>query len=120
MNTNFPIKRDMSQLLSLVQAEYDREASSTEYFRRKYEEFRKDEEIQRLEAEIARLHRLSLHRLSEKERKDEQDFRHTHYERCGNGNDYVYELIGTGIGTVIYITCPVCGERKDITDIGDW
>lgn len=120
MSTNFPIKREMKELLALVQAEYDRESDMTEYFRKKYEEFRKDKEIQRLDAEIKRLRHLSLHVMSEKERDDEQAFRHVHYERCGNGNDYEYNLIGTGIGTIIAIKCPVCGERKDITDIRNW
>ena len=120
MNINFPIKREMKGLLALVQAEYDREADMTEYFRKKCEEFRKDEEIQKLEAEIEQLRRLSLHVMSEKEREDEQSFRNAHYDKCDNGNDYVYELIGTGIGTVISIKCPVCGEVKDITDIRSW
>lgn len=120
MSTNYLFKQDIQKLLGDVQAEYNRQVSLVEHFRKKCEEFRKDKEIQRLEDELKRTRCLSLHLMSEKERKDEQDFRHTHYERCGNGNDYVYELIGTGIGTVIYITCPVCGERKDITDIGDW
>ena len=120
MSTNFPIKREMKQLLDLVQAEYDREVSMTKYFRNKYEEFCMDEEIQQLNAEIERLRRLSLHVMSEQERDDEQAFRHAHYEKCGNGNDYEYNLIGTGIGTIIAIKCPVCGERKDITDIRSW
>lgn len=120
MSTNYLFKQDIKKLLVGIYEEYDRQVSLVEYFRNKCKEFRKDEEMQQLEDELKRTKSLSLHLMSEKERKDEQDFRHTHYERCGNGNDYVYELIGTGIGTVIYITCPVCGEQKDITDIGDW
>lgn len=120
MSTNFPIKREMTGLLKLVQAEYDRASNEAEYFRKKCEEFRRDEEIQRLENEIKRLERLSLHVLSDKEREDEQKFRHKHYISCNNGNSYEYELVGTGIGTVIAIRCPVCDEREDITDTSCW
>ena len=27
---------------------------------------------------------------------------------------------GTGIGTLLRVKCPICGEEKDITDIGAW
>lgn len=27
---------------------------------------------------------------------------------------------GTGLGTIKYVVCPICGEKKDITDIYCW
>lgn len=27
---------------------------------------------------------------------------------------------GAGIGTILYVKCPICGEEKDITDTSGW
>lgn len=27
---------------------------------------------------------------------------------------------GTGIGTILYVKCPICGEEEDITDMEAW
>lgn len=77
--------------------------------------------------EINRLHRvnenLSNHALfifSDKERKNNDMFRNFHYLSCNNGNRYQYELIGTGVGPVIKIRCPFCGQEQDITDYDNW
>ena len=40
MSTNYPVKQDMEKLLGSVQAEYDRQVSVADYFRKKCEEFR--------------------------------------------------------------------------------
>lgn len=120
MSTNFPVKRDMRKLLCEVQAEYDRQANATEYFRKQCQAFRKDQEIQELETQVAALRHRSLHVMSEAEYNLAENFRHYHYEKCKNGSTFQYELSGTGIGTIISIICPVCGERKDITDIESW
>lgn len=36
MSTNYPFKQDMKKLLGDVQAEYDRQVSVTEYFRKNW------------------------------------------------------------------------------------
>lgn len=52
--------------------------------------------------------------------KSVEQFRNQHYVSCGNGSRYIFELTGTGIGEAISIQCPVCGERKDVTDVENW
>lgn len=120
MSTNYPFKQDMKKLLGDVQAEYDRQVSVADYFRKKCEEFRKDTEIQRLEHELQEARRLSLHQMNEEEFNLDKCFRQYHYEKCKNGSTFQYELTGTGIGTAISVICPRCGERKDITSFDNW
>jgi len=64
--------------------------------------------------------KYSLHELTEKEYERNEKFRNKHYKKCNNGNKYIYTLTGTGIGQCIYITCPICGKGKDITDTESW
>ena len=120
MNTKYPIKRDISKLLEEVQGEYNRQVELVDYFREKYQGFCKDEEIQKLERQVDELRRYSLHVMSEKEHTENAAFQAEHYMKCKNGNRFQYELIGTGIGTVLYVRCPVCGEQKNITDLNSW
>lgn len=120
MSINEFFMHNFRKHIEAINDEYTRVCEENASLRQRMQEWRKDEEIQKLEVENTRLRCLSLHVMSEKEREDDQAFRHAHYESCHNGNDYEYELIGTGIGTVIKIRCPVCGEHKDITDISNW
>ena len=67
------------------------------------------------------------HNLSDKELERLENFRERHYKKCAEplhsknvGNTYIYDLIGTGIGTIIKVTCPLCGESEDITDTSSW
>lgn len=87
----------------------------------------KDQEIQdaRKQADYFRQH--SLLTLSDKELAAVKAFREKHWKECAEplkskakGNTYIYELTGTGIGTCIKITCPICGRSEDITDIDSW
>ena len=113
-------KNEMEKLLSSVQKEYERQVEETEYYRKKYEEFRKDTEIQMLESEIKDIRRRSLLLMSEAEYSANRRFMNHHYEKCGNGNTFQYELHGTGVGIAIRVKCPVCGEQEDITDTDSW
>ena len=87
----------------------------------------KDRELKKAqkEAEYARTH--SLCQLSDKELIAIRKFRDKHYNECaipfhnkGKGNTYIYTLTGTGIGTIIEITCPICGATLDVTDLNNW
>lgn len=92
------------------------------------QEWNKDEEIQKLTNRIDWIYNHSLcTNLSDKEISDLKAFRQKHYETCcGNGtykskgNYWIYDIGGTGIGHIIKITCPECGESKDVTDIDNW
>lgn len=120
MSTNSPVKQDMKKLLEAVQAEYDREVSTADYFRKRCAEFRKDEEIKKLEDDIHDLYKYSLHVMDEKEYAADKEFREAHYAKCRNGSTFQYELTGTGVGTAISVICPRCGGRKDITSFDNW
>lgn len=87
----------------------------------------KDEEIQKYKKAAADTYRHSLLQMSDKEILAEKAFREKHWKMCAEplkskvaGNTYIYELTGTGIGTCIKITCPICGQFEDITDVDSW
>ena len=61
-----------------------------------------------------RKHSLLIFTKSEKQQRD--IFVQKHYEKCKNAGNYIYNLIGIGIGTIVNIECPVCHEKVDITD----
>ena len=62
----------------------------------------------------------SIHDLIGKEYARYYAFRKKHYEKCGNGNQYIIRLLGTGIGETIAVGCPFCQEVEDITDVDAW
>lgn len=87
----------------------------------------KDEEIQKWKKLAEDNRKYCLCHLSPKEYEAERAFIHKHYEECAaplkskaKGNTYIYELTGTGFGTCIKITCPICGQSEDITDTDSW
>lgn len=62
---------------------------------------------------------------SEKERKAYNQFEkeHIHDRQTSkyNGGRAPYLIpIGTGMGTILNVVCPICGESKDITDTSVW
>ena len=120
MSTEYPIRKDMMELLEQVQTEYYRQVNLVDYFRKKCEEFWKDDEIQKLKKRIDELRRHSLLVLSKKEYTDAAAFREAHNMSCRNRSTFQYELTHAGIGTIISIRCPVCGKTEDITDTSIW
>lgn len=119
-NIKYSAKKDMRELLECVQAEYDKQVNLVDYFRKKCEAFRKDNEIQKLEKKAAELRMYSIHVLSEKEYINDTAFRKAHCMSCRNEGTFQYELTETGAGTIIFVRCPVCGKSKDITDTSSW
>lgn len=88
--------------------------------RSQIKKFNKDAEIQAKDKELKSVRDHALCVMSDKESKARRIFVEQHYKSCGNAGTYIYELSGTGIGTVIKIKCPVCGVEEDITDIDSW
>lgn len=95
--------------------------------RQTLDEWRKDDEIQELKEVNNSIMRHSLLQMTDKEVEAERAFRKKHWEKCAEkfhskakGNTYIYELTGTELGTIIKITCPLCGETEDITDEESW
>ncbi len=103
-----------------MEIEYDRQARTAEMLQKRLDQFRRDEEIQKLEAEIQELRKLNLLTLSPVERDRIDAFRTHHWKKCNNPDTFQYEIHGTGIGSCISITCPRCGETEDVTDIDSW
>lgn len=80
----------------------------------------KDVEIKAKEDEIRSIQQRAITVLSPKEYERDKAFRDRHYQLCKNGSRFIYDLQGTGIGTVVKIKCPICGAEEDMTDIESW
>ena len=96
----------------------DKEDYRKDYINAKQEVY-KDEVVERLNKELERYRNNSLQVLSDKEISQFREFKHSHYKSCGT-NDVCVLLSPTGIGTIIKLKCPKCGEEVDITDINHW
>ena len=82
--------------------------------------YNKDVEIKAKDDEIRSIQQRSISVLSPVEYERDKEFRERHYQICKNGSHFIYDLQGTGIGTVVKIRCPVCGVQEDITDTSCW
>lgn len=118
---------DFDKAIQTLKDSYEYMKEKVENMQELLNTWNKDEEIQKLKNEIKYLRKHSLQQLSDKELAAELAFRNKHYEECARplhskfyGNTYIYELSGTGIGTGIKITCPICGKSEDITDTESW
>ena len=96
----------------------DKESYKKDYINARQEVY-KDEVVERLNKELERYRKNSLEVLSNKEMSQFKEFKHSHYKSCGT-NDVCVLLSPTGIGTIIKLKCPKCGEEVDITDIDHW
>lgn len=102
---------------------YEHECDANRSLRKTLNEYNKDTEVQEKQKQIDDLWRRSLLVMSPKEADAERAFRYKHYERhhaYSHCSTYTYEITGTGIGNIIKITCPICGESEDITDTDSW
>lgn len=122
VNVDFSGLTDVKKLLFRVQEKFDSLEEENLNLRKQIRFYNKEEEIQKREETIKDLRERALYLMSDKEWKDYNAFREKHYKvsGCKNPNHYIFDLIGTEIGVVIKVTCPVCGETKDITDFKDW
>lgn len=87
--------------------------------REQLDNFKKDTEIALLNEKISSVYSHSLLVLSDLELERKDNFIQHHWESCGATN-WLFDLYNTGIGTVINIECPKCGEKVDITDTSCW
>lgn len=76
--------------------------------------------IKAKEDEIRSIQQRAITVLSPVEYKRDKAFREHHYQICKNGSRFIYDIQGTGIGTIVKIKCPICGIEKDITDAESW
>ena len=111
--------RKFKQLLGELEAEYNRQTYLLESLQKQLASFRMNDEILRLEAEIADLMNRSLLILSPKEKEDLDLFRKQHWEQC-EVHSLHFEIDGCGFSRCVSVTCPVCGATADITDMDSW
>lgn len=111
---------DVHDLLNKAAREYEILQENYRQAREQLRDINKEAllQVERERAEEKRTH--SLHLMSDAEYKANQEFRRKHYNKCHNGNHFIYELYGTGIGETIKVTCAECGETLDITDVDSW
>ena len=110
--------QELSDKIELMQEDHD---DLVESYRKLKDEKFKDEEIKRLKEELDFYQRNTLVTLSDKQREMARNFQKEHYEDCGTGKvSFKYTIIPTGIGNVVEIRCPKCGEILDLTDYDLW
>lgn len=110
--------QELSDKIELMQEDHD---GLVESYRKLKDEKFKDEEIKRLKEELDFYQRNTLVTLSDKQRENARRFQKEHYENCDTGMmSFKYTIIPTGIGNVVEIRCPKCGEILDLTDYDLW
>ena len=110
--------QELSDKIELMQEDHD---DLVESYRKLKDEKFKDEEIKRLKEELDFYQRNTLVTLSDKQRENARRFQKEHYENCETGmRSFKYTIIPTGIGNVVEIRCPKCGEILDLTDYDLW
>ena len=110
--------QELSDKIELMQEDHD---DLVESYRKLKDEKFKDEEIKRLKEELDFYQRNTLVTLSDKQRENARCFQKEHYENCETGMmSFKYTIIPTGIGNVVEIRCPKCGEILDLTDDDLW
>ena len=110
--------QELSDKIELMQEDHD---DLVESYRKLKDEKFKDEEIKRLKEELDFYQRNTLVTLSDKQRENARLFQKEHYENCETGMmSFKYTIIPTGIGNVVEIRCPKCGEILDLTDYDMW
>ena len=110
--------QELSDKIELMQEDHD---DLVESYRKLKDEKFKDEEIKRLKEELDFYQRNTLVTLSDKQREMARNFQKEHYENCETGKvSFKYTIIPTGIGNVVEIRCPKCGQILDLTDYDMW
>ena len=110
--------QELSDKIELMQEDHD---DLVESYRKLKDEKFKDEEIKRLKEKLDFYQRNTLVTLSDKQRENARCFQKEHYENCETGMmSFKYTIIPTGIGNVVEIRCPKCGEILDLTDYDLW
>lgn len=110
--------QELSDKIELMQEDHN---DLVESYRKLKDKKFKDEEIKRLKEELDFYQRNTLVTLSDKQRENARRFQKEHYENCETGMmSFKYTIIPTGIGNVVEIRCPKCGEILDLTDYDLW
>lgn len=118
---------NFEEAINILKKEYENLDNQNDKLRERLLSFNQEEEIKKANdrANYYRDHALLI--LSDQEKAAQKDFILRHFENCAlplhnktKGNTYIYTITGTGFGSIIEITCPICGATKDITDTDSW
>lgn len=85
-----------------------------------YEQVREEMESLREQLQLS-YGSFSSQKEKDRYRQFEQKHMHNRLESKANGGRAPYLIPnGTGIGTILKVVCPICGESEDITDTEAW
>lgn len=113
-------EKNINKSLDAIKKYVDYLVRDNKALRTTLSKYDKDAGIKDKEDEIQSIHQRSITVLSPVEYERDKAFREHHYQACKNGSRFIYDLQGTGIGTIVKIKCPVCGIEEDITDTKSW
>lgn len=85
-----------------------------------FKQYEEHQEIAERDKKIKYLQEHSLLEITDNEKQRIKEFRNKHHKKCNNGNTYDYRISGTGLGTILIISCPYCGNEEDVTDVSGW
>lgn len=108
---------NFNDIIKKLKEHNERQEKIIKQLREKVNTFNKQETIQKCYNQLESTYAHSLSQLTDKELHSMKTFIDKHYHsECHNGNHYIYDITGTGLGACITIKCPKCGESEDITD----
>ncbi len=113
-------EKNINKSLNAIKNYVDYLVRDNKALRSTLSKYDKESGIKAKEDEIRSIQQRAITVLSPVEHERDKAFREHHYQACKNGSRFIYDLQGTGIGTVVKIKCPVCGIEEDITDTSCW
>lgn len=115
------VKSEFEESLDKVRALYERELRTSDWLRKKLDYYDQNEEIKKARENLNEIWSRALYIMQPKEQQANKAFVEKHFNLHPRKNlTYTYSLTGTGLGTIIKVTCPLCGETEDITDTSSW
>lgn len=125
MYLNHLSQKDVHEYLEAVGRQYDRLNDENKSLMERIASFNEADEIKKHADAVKDIRKRSLLVMTEKEVQSEIRFRdeHTHFRGTKMSlfhSTFQYEITGTGVGTILKIRCPQCGQEQDITDYDAW
>lgn len=113
-------EKNIQQSVKTIKKSVDYLVRDNKALRATIKRYDKESGIKAKEDEIQSIQKRAISVLSPVEYDRDRAFRERHYQLCKNGSRFIYDLQGTGIGTIVKIKCPICGKEEDITDLDSW
>ncbi|MEK5007440.1 hypothetical protein MHI11_09760 [Bacillus sp. FSL K6-3312] len=115
---DFAERNEEERMFDNVKSYIDKIKHQRDNLRIELKKYHSNEKIAELENEIEQLRENSVFVFSEKERKEEIEFKKEHREKCDSGIYHFFEA--TELGIAVDVKCRECGVNKDITDYSAW